>query len=110
MPGTRSRARLRLLLQRPPDRRFTALIVARQLCHRFPGGVALGDPSALTVIKRSRPAELRALSFGPLDPFFTPLADQVALELGNSAHDRHHQSAHVVFGVATAFTERDKAA
>ena len=26
----------------------------------------------------------------PLDPFFTPLADQAALKLGNTAHDGEH--------------------
>src|SRR5215475_6751457 len=100
----------RLLLQRPPDRRFTAAVLARQLCHRLASSVALGDTPALAVIKQSRPAELRALSFCPLDPFFTPLADQAALEFGNAAHDRHNQPANIGCGIAPALTERNKAA
>jgi hypothetical protein len=63
------------------------------------------------VIECSRPAELRTLSFGPLNSFFTPFADQIALELGNAAaHDRHYQSADVGRGIAPGLTERDKAA
>src|SRR5262249_20190709 len=95
---------------RPPDRRFAAAVLARQLCHRLAGCVALGDTPALAMIKHGGPAELRALSFCPLDPLFTPLADQAALELGDAAHDRHNQPANIGCGVAPALTERDKAA
>src|SRR5262249_47056923 len=64
--------------------------------------VALGHHALLAVIERRRPAELRALALGALDPFLAALADQAALELGKAAHDRQHQLADVRRGVAPA--------
>ena len=51
------------LLQRPPNRRFTALVLARQLCHCLAGSVTLRDAPALAVIECSRPAELLPFAF-----------------------------------------------
>jgi hypothetical protein len=56
-----------------------------ELLHGLALSVALGHRALLAVIERRRPAELRALAFGALDPFLAALADQAALELGNAA-------------------------
>jgi hypothetical protein len=53
-----------------------------ELLHGLALSVALGHRALLAVIERRRPAELRALAFGALDPFLAALADQAALELG----------------------------
>src|SRR6476646_438235 len=73
------------LLQRPPNRRFTALIFAGQFRHGLAGRVTLAYAPALAGIEHIGPTKLRAFSFCPPDTFLTPLADQVALELGNAA-------------------------
>ena len=55
------------LLQRPPDRRFTALVLARQLCHRLASSIALGDTPALAGVERIWSTELCALVLCSLD-------------------------------------------
>ena len=63
---------------------------------RWPASSAAGRPNLVPLrLARSIPS--------------SQLADQAALELGNTAHDRHHQSAYVRCGVAPAFPEGDKA-
>src|SRR5215472_8169128 len=98
-----------MLLKGPPDRRLAAFVLPRQLCHCLAGSIPLGNAPALAGIERGRPAELDALAPGPLDPLLATLADQAALELGNAAHDRHHQPTNVRGGVAPAFPEGNKA-
>ena len=61
-------------------------------------------------VERSGPAELGARPLCAGDAFLAALADQPAFELGNAAHDGHHQSADFGGGVAPAFAKGDKAA
>ena len=42
-------------MQRPPNRRLTAIVLTRQLCHCLAGSVTLGDAPALAVIECKRP-------------------------------------------------------
>src|SRR5215831_1225112 len=91
------------LLKGPPYGRLAAFVLPRQLCHRLAGRVPLGNAPALAGIERSRLAEPGAPAPGPLDPLLAALADQVALELGNTAHDRHHQPTDVRGRVAPTF-------
>jgi hypothetical protein len=46
----------------------------------------------------------------PSIPSSAPLADQAALELGNTAHDGHHKPAHIDSGVLPSLAEGDKLA
>jgi hypothetical protein len=46
-PRGRAVRRQRASLERAPDRRLAALVLARQLCHRLPGSVTLGQAAAL---------------------------------------------------------------
>jgi hypothetical protein len=57
-------AQAQLLLQRPPNRRLTALLLARQLCHCLAGSVTLGDAPALAGIECRWAAKLLAIGPG----------------------------------------------
>src|SRR4051812_15843261 len=74
-----------LLLQRPPDRGFAAVVLARQLCHGLAATITLGNTPALAGIEDSWAAKLSAFAFRAFDAFLTALPDQFALELRDTA-------------------------
>lgn len=57
-----------------------------------------------------RSAELLPVGAGLGNAFLAPCRDQLALKLGDAAHDRQHRFADIGGDVASALTERDEAA
>jgi hypothetical protein len=94
------RGRVRVRVQRSPDRGYAHLIVPCQERYRVAAGVPLGDLSTLSNVERWLATELPPLCLGASDAFLATLADQFSLELRHRAHDGEDQLAMRARGVS----------
>jgi hypothetical protein len=78
-------------LQRTPDRRLAALVLARELGHRLAVGVALGNAFALALIKHTIASRetSRMLAFAPLQELIRGMSEELStsVEVGIVASD-----------------------
>jgi hypothetical protein len=89
----------------PPDRRLRYGVNLGQFGHRLALGIAIGGNTDHFRFELLLAAELDALALGPLDAFLAAFADKLALEVGDTAHDRQHQPAVVRGRVAPRLTK-----
>jgi hypothetical protein len=93
-------------LQCPPDRGLAATVLKRRRRHGLATSVALGDFLSLAVVEYWPATELRAFGLSSLDALLATLADELALELGKTAHHRQDQLTLRTGGVTPRIIER----